>query len=287
MPKETAWRKEIGWIRDSPAWSTTRKAVALAVAVVGFVLTWTGWTGPELLDEIAEVPWLSFASAGWFRTVLVVVGLGTVGLLAHRWYRVADYTIDEFQVSLGSEDRASTFNLSVSFDRDVSHLGIQMMRDPRIFKVITSVWVTVENNGDDAVFRARVRGIEPVARAEDGLRLGPRNVDQVAWEHTTDPEHLIRGGHHARLKLAAGSESFELFWFWTAESATWTDQGDRGWRHYGIGWRFKPLAERVEFDLEVSNVTHSRSESRRCFLDFGARNRIERFGFLDSVSSGA
>ena len=151
-----------------------------------------------------------------------------------------------------------------------------------MFKQLTALWVTVENHAEDAVFTAQIRGIHPVVRAEDDLDAGPRDVDEVAWEHTTKPENLIRWRKRARLKLAQGSEDWQLFWFWTAESSTWTDQGDQGWQHYGIGWRLKPKSQRVEFDLEVIDTTHQHAETRRCFIEFGSANRIEEFGFVDS-----
>lgn len=47
-------------------------------AGVGFTLAWTGWTGPELLENIASADALGFVSSDVFRTVLVIVGLSVL-----------------------------------------------------------------------------------------------------------------------------------------------------------------------------------------------------------------
>jgi len=281
-------QKERGWVRFRRALSTQYKILLGLIAVVGFVLAWTGWDGPKLLEKIAEVPWLDFFSSDWFRTILVIAGISVVVLVVRAWFRaipVKDPTyvppeVRPAEVVEEQLDNQANFTLTPSLGR-LPNQSVQMMGDSRVFKELTALWVTVENRGPDAVFTAQVRGIHPVERAEDGLRSGPRRVDNVAWEHTTSPDQLIRWRKSSRLKLAQGSESEELFWFWTAESATWTDQGDKGWRHYGIGWRLKPLAARVEFDLEVLDVTHQDAETRRCYINFGDNNRIEDFGFLE------
>lgn len=44
-------------------------------AVVAFVLAWTGFTGPELLNEIADGLNLSFLGTDGFRTVLMALGM--------------------------------------------------------------------------------------------------------------------------------------------------------------------------------------------------------------------
>ncbi len=52
---------------------------AVAVAIGG-LLTWTGWTGPELLNEVAETDPLSFVSSDLFRTGLMLAGLLIIAL---------------------------------------------------------------------------------------------------------------------------------------------------------------------------------------------------------------
>jgi hypothetical protein len=157
-----------------------------------------------------------------------------------------------------------------------------MSGDPRVFKVLTALWVTVTNHAGDATFTAQIAQIQPVERAEDGLHAGPLEVHEVAWESDTAPEKLIRWRKKSRLKLAMGALNFNLFWFWTAESATHTSQGPgMGWKGYGIGWRLRPLAPRVEFDLEVIDATHVKSVTKTCFIDFDSNNQITDFGFLD------
>ena len=82
------------------------KRVAVAVGtVVGATLTWTGWTGPELLDRIASGPWLDFFGADWFQTVLLVAGLGTILVMLLLWFRATPATLDTVTVEVPSFSR--------------------------------------------------------------------------------------------------------------------------------------------------------------------------------------
>jgi hypothetical protein len=162
---------------------------------------------------------------------------------------------------------------------------VMLRGDSRGFKGLSSVWVTIENHARDAVFTALVKNVRPVIRAEDGFKPDSYEVPDIPWENSTAAELMIRWGKSARLKLALGSESWQLFWFWSVESPTYTEHAD-GWRdHYGVGWRLKPLAETIEFDLHVIDTTHKHREIRPCLIRIGERSRIEEFSFQEAINS--
>ena len=77
-----------------------RKRALAAIAMVSFVLQWTGWTGPKLLSEIATVSWLSFFGSQWFRTVLVLSGVLTFLAVVVIWFRATPATLSTAAVSI-------------------------------------------------------------------------------------------------------------------------------------------------------------------------------------------
>lgn len=72
-------------------------AVTWILVLSGFILTWTGLTGPELLDEIAKFQLLEFVGSDVFRTILVITGVGFVGWSGSRWHK----TNEPRRVSIG------------------------------------------------------------------------------------------------------------------------------------------------------------------------------------------
>lgn len=54
------------------------RVIRWPVGLVSAFLTWTGWSGPDFLNRLSKVAWLEFVSEGYFRTILVVVGLAGI-----------------------------------------------------------------------------------------------------------------------------------------------------------------------------------------------------------------
>jgi hypothetical protein len=206
----------------------------------------------------------AFAVAGLLVVVMLILYV-TDGVRTRRSEDIAEQ---------GSIVAEPTFTLAASHEYIPNR--VESISDGRVFRGITMLWVSVSNNGPDATFSAQVRGISPVKQLESGNVLKPRDADDIAWEHGTEPDHLIRGTKRSRLRLGAASRDPFCFWLWGPQSTTWAPET------YQWGWRLVPRSNRVTFALHVINTDTGDTEERDCFFDFNDDASVADFGFEQS-----
>lgn len=204
-------------------------------------------------------------------TVLVLFLIWIFLVVPVRQREVANARVAELEAEIAERDRIE-FVLSPSYEAGGAK---GYSANGHRFNGVCTLWVEVANNGRVAEFSARIPPTAlPVSRLEDGSQPSLIQVYNVAWEQTLNWRQELGVGRLLLANVAAG-DSGTIFWFWTAQNATWNKDS------HGVGWRLSPLpgVDVIEFPLIVTNITDRKSVTSTCRITFGGNGSFESFGF--------